>query len=183
MISFTFGNRGECTYCGRESEHMDHVIPLSYVSSQCDRREAARGVLTPSCARCNGWLGNRMFACFLDRLSYIQDRLLCRRDRVSGPDWDEDELEDVDSALRGYIQSRQGEKQELDNRLLHNRLARTGPVVEELRFVPELNPLSKYYDHNAASYFACVLPKYLQRQIEGVEDRVWLAAPLSATLS
>jgi len=42
-----------CTYCGKQSEHLDHVIPLS--------RGGLHGVgnLTASCAYCNRQKGNK----------------------------------------------------------------------------------------------------------------------------
>ena len=99
-----FGIDGTCTYCGGESECIDHVIPWAYIANHGEARSNHRGLTTPACNWCNARLGSKMFPSMLERLMHIETkaRTLAKKHKKA-PAWADEEIMELDGSLRVYV--------------------------------------------------------------------------------
>lgn len=96
-----------CTYCGLPAQDRDHVIPLTYSSSQTRRRESdyTDENCVPSCRECNNTANARVFDSLEEKRDYIQQKLGYKYRSISDfPDWTPEEIAEMGSAFRRPIQ-------------------------------------------------------------------------------
>lgn len=100
------GDLGDpCAYCGVESTQYDHVPPLHYVS-RLSEEEIAAGDLRkyPSCNECNSALTGQLFLTLNERRAHILEFLRAKyRKFLRMPQWDEDELGELDTDMADDI--------------------------------------------------------------------------------
>lgn len=107
-VRMRFGIPGMCSYCGRPSESIDHVIPISLDMERQGRSLHSFGMTTYSCHFCNCSKGDLVFSSYRDILLYIRKRNLFRfRDILYSEPWSDGEINGLDWTLRSYVKSRQ----------------------------------------------------------------------------
>ena len=97
-----------CTYCGQVSDTLDHIPPLVMVGAMASTGANldAPFIKVPACHECNSILGavNRMR--IRDRRAHVKDALRKKYKKfLRIPNWDEDELEEVDPAFAREIRA------------------------------------------------------------------------------
>lgn len=92
-----------CIYCGAPSDCRDHVIPVAYLS-------LARGYdpekqwIVPACNNCNLLAGPYIAFSIAEKAQYILGRFRCKYKKLlKHPEWQQDELDDLDYSLRTMI--------------------------------------------------------------------------------
>lgn len=107
-ISFIFGIRNVCTYCGDPADCLDHVIPWSYISA-ADRKSGghAPGIRTWACRECNSILGAKRAPTMWRRVVYVNDRLRFRLDEyLAYPVWTREQMLKLGPNLRRQTEAR-----------------------------------------------------------------------------
>lgn len=103
------GDYGDpCTYCGQVSDTLDHVPPLNMVYIKAEVGLECEGpfVKVPACSECNMLLGKVHKVSIKERRAHIKDAIKKKYKRfLKIPNWDEDELEDVDPAFARDIRA------------------------------------------------------------------------------
>lgn len=129
-----------CTYCGEPADTMDHLIPVSYQTSERNLSGSARhrsslGPTVPACMECNGVLGNRMFDTLADRAKYVEKSYRRRYKKLlASPKWTVDELLEVGPSLRASIMQDAGKRLQVEEQIAHAmRLAHTKAEALPLR--------------------------------------------------
>ena len=104
-----------CIYCGVPANVWDHVPPIVLASNY-----EGTFILVPACRECNGFL-NRLNTMDLEgRRRHIIGRILARRKSVlNTPDWDENELDEIEGWVNEYIKSELKKKKCLMDRMGH----------------------------------------------------------------
>jgi hypothetical protein len=78
-VSFIFGVRFTCTYCGNPADGLDHVMPWTVITSRERHGRGHRGdsvgVRTYACRQCNSILGNKIFPTMWLRIMHVNGRL------------------------------------------------------------------------------------------------------------
>lgn len=109
-----------CTYCNDLADTMDHVIPISRQRT-CKRthtKEKLRKTSVPACRECNCLLGNKEYLTISSRSKYLHDRYLKRYSKLLAmPDWDLDDLDELEHALRTMIEFDIVNKSEVNARI------------------------------------------------------------------
>jgi hypothetical protein len=108
-ISFTFGIRNVCTYCGDPADVLDHVVPWSYLSAVVRKGSQGHdlGIRTWACRECNSILGHKRFPCMWRRIVHVNDRLRVRLDEhLAYPIWQREELRHLGPNLRRQAEAR-----------------------------------------------------------------------------
>ena len=108
-ISFIFGLRHTCTYCGDPADGLDHVVPWSFISAAprtpCAGKQA--GVRTWTCRECNSILGSRVFPTMWLRIMYVNQRLQVRlAEHMAHPLWSREEMKGLRPGLRRQVEAR-----------------------------------------------------------------------------
>jgi len=104
---FKFGCSTICTYCGDDSDSMDHVMVKSGQAILRSKKNAMTGYgpVTPSCHACNSRLLNsRGFDTFYERCQHVSWRL---EKKALPIDWSKRQLGELDYGLRGYVEREQ----------------------------------------------------------------------------
>lgn len=109
-ISFIFGIRNVCTYCGDPADCMDHVVPWSYISTvvrKGGQEGKFLGIRTWACRECNAILGAKRFPCMWRRIVHVHDRLCVRLEHdLMFPIWSREEMIPLRPNLRRQIEAR-----------------------------------------------------------------------------
>lgn len=111
-----------CHYCGdNHALTEDHVPPLSMVAARGVDFFTERGVglwLVKACTECNTILGDKPLISLDRRIAFIYEELQKRyKNLLSQPEWDEDELEELDESLQDYIEQSEYLRRWIEKRL------------------------------------------------------------------
>ena len=94
----------ECVYCGEEAEVYDHVPPIACYP--------ASGLKYPACNRCNSFLHSFVSGNINERKKVLIKQYKKKyRKILKMPEWDEHEMEEVDSSLKAFILSGLAQKE------------------------------------------------------------------------
>lgn len=103
-----------CYYCGVPATEKEHVVPRSLLEKlnvlqdgevMRDLCYPGRVLLVPSCSECNRILGKKYFKTLGERRHFVKAQLRHKYQRLLGmPSWSEDELSELKSKLRGYVE-------------------------------------------------------------------------------
>lgn len=87
-----------CTYCGVESDVMDHVPPIHLADRLCSEEQAQIDFKKlPACTECNVALGGRLLKTVSDRRRHVLRYLRQKYAKfVRMPEWTEEELGTLD---------------------------------------------------------------------------------------
>ena len=103
------GSYGDpCTYCGQASDHMDHIPPLLSVYQMSATGAECEGpyVKVPACSECNNYLNAKPVISIKKRRSMAKDHIRKKyKHFLRIPNWDEDELEEMDPSFANEIRS------------------------------------------------------------------------------
>lgn len=101
--------KGLCAYCGEYGSEVEHVVP---------RVSKLPTYTVLACRECNGTAGDRLFASFPEKQSFILAQYKKRYARVLRlPEWTEDEIDEMGYALRKQIEAYQTVKASIERRL------------------------------------------------------------------
>lgn len=121
-----------CIYCGCKAEQLDHVLPVSFAAqlNLSDARvikEVFRGLyLVPCCGECNRIASSKPFFSILEKRKYIQAKLRNKYSKLlHSPDWDVDEIEELEGTLRRTVIANMVTKYGMFQRVLHPRQVMT----------------------------------------------------------
>lgn len=110
-----------CRYCGDRADTIDHVPPLSYVSTVGIQR--AREVvgwlrLVDSCGACNGYLGSMHLLTLSDRLAHLKKVYSTKRSKLRvAPGWTERQIKALGPNLRRQFRASVAEHTRLTAKL------------------------------------------------------------------
>ena len=95
-----------CSYCGSiHANTLDHVIPHSYDHVH-NKRTYSKDKVVPCCSECNTMLGNKLFDTISEKAAYLILKYNKKYKKLlSLPNWDEEELEEIDGRLKEKIVS------------------------------------------------------------------------------
>lgn len=135
-----------CTYCGDVADCFDHVVPFS--RSNFNRRKRIfkiskkemRSLCVPSCTECNSLLGNKEFLTVGRRASYLHKKYKKRYSKLlSLPDWDAEEIEELEYTMRDIILKDITAKREIKKRIyLCKERELEDPTIEMVWFQVDL---------------------------------------------
>lgn len=96
-----------CAYCGDWANTLDHVIPISYLSSS-DRNKIANysddSNLVEACRECNCLASNMVFDSIDEKRAYIQEKLEMRYARlIKMPIWTREEIKEMGWKFRNEL--------------------------------------------------------------------------------
>ena len=108
-----------CTYCGREGDEDEHVIPLSYLGERRLSKENGQWVVQ-SCRTCNQLGCDSIFFTIPDKAQFILSEYQRKYRKVLGtPNWSDDELADLSYELRTMIEGHITAKSILIEKIKH----------------------------------------------------------------
>ena len=90
----------KCIYCGSYGESKDHIPPIS----RADDFPLAERIIVRACIECNSVLGARLLIKIEERAKFLFEKYKVRYRKILGmPDWDEDEIEELQGMLKRKI--------------------------------------------------------------------------------
>lgn len=135
-IDFTYFDHeslesNECFYCEEWADTADHCPPISLVKF-CHYYERIK---VRCCRSCNGMLGGRYLPSLFVRVEFLIQRYKKKFSRIlKMPIWYDCELEDVNGALKKYIQIEIENKELIKNKISY--LEKLLIEIEGISFVP-----------------------------------------------
>lgn len=100
-----------CEYCGLPADTVDHVKPVAYTNAIEHLAKISNTKLVYCCRECNSIAGSRVFQSLAAKRAYIQQRLRQKYKKyLKMPNWSEDELSEMGSEMRRYIEQGQAMK-------------------------------------------------------------------------
>lgn len=110
-----------CYYCADMADSYDHVPSLDTTYSFGADRLLRRGVKlwkVKSCRQCNNILSNRLILYVDHRARFLYEYYKKKYERrLIDPNWEEDELDELDYTLRSYIEDNETVKLWMERRL------------------------------------------------------------------
>lgn len=108
-LYLAIGRTGDpCTYCGLPADTVDHVPPLKALGVYGSEYFYGMGVqpsTLPSCTECNVELSCRSLWWVDDRCAFLVERYKRKYfDLLDRPSWSQDEINELDGMLRGYVE-------------------------------------------------------------------------------
>jgi hypothetical protein len=98
---YTFIAGDACIYCGVVAEVLDHAYPMAREPSLAP---PGMMLLVPACAECNSMATNEVHRSIDERRAYIHRRLRERnKSLLNTPEWDDDELAELEGRLRESV--------------------------------------------------------------------------------
>jgi len=108
----------QCTYCGVQSNALDHIIPVSY--NQITRKGAkySKEITVPCCHECNGTLSNKWLPTIAER---AEELIKCYTKKYKSvleqKHWTDEELDNLSGNLKKMIRGKVQAKRDIDERL------------------------------------------------------------------
>lgn len=97
----------DCTYCGMNAAHMDHVVPKVYSNSQ----SVSRDCCVPACAECNQLLRDFYYVTVAERAGWLAIAIARKHKKLLGsPDWREEDYECLEGRLLRHVKAQQFKK-------------------------------------------------------------------------
>ena len=108
-----------CIYCGFIADTWDHFVPLYVIHIIAANIENIRGkILVPACRECNSTAGAKLFNSLGAKRRYINSRYQIKYAYLlNGPDWTEEELNDLGYVLQTKIRGQMALKSVIKERL------------------------------------------------------------------
>lgn len=115
-----------CVYCGEPAEHIDHVLPVSFITQNrapLTKTQRAQLITVPACADCNHRAGGRVFKSLMQKRNWLRVDLENKERRLLlEPMWTEQEIAALGHGIRGYVIARQAKRVLTLTRLTHDGL-------------------------------------------------------------
>lgn len=136
-VSDETGTNVFCVYCGDFYQCRDHVIPLAWLRVYRDYRP---GETVYCCMMCNQSAGSYPARNVQDKAFYLIHRYQHKYAKVLAlPNWEEDEIDELEGMLKDYIKGNTYLKQVLMRKLENLDLVSLGfPAVEIKNYFTEL---------------------------------------------
>lgn len=109
-----------CIYCGERADSLDHVFPLSFLSTMSRRQGGMKsiGVTVDCCRDCNSRLCASMFYSFQDRLDSARERIAKKNARlIKLPHWEDAEIRKLRGGLRKLVKKRNVQREVVMQRM------------------------------------------------------------------
>jgi len=111
LLRYKTGNPSTpCYYCGVPAEEKEHTVPFSYIDELKRLEDMGVAVIVPkqilvyACRECNMLLGGNYYGTPKQRKAELKIKLAKKyRKLLTAPDWDDDEIEELDGRIREYV--------------------------------------------------------------------------------
>ena len=104
------GECEQCFYCGVPAEEKEHTVPISYINDLERLRGLGLSVaipeqkIVPTCFECNQLLGKKYYGTPNQRKIELKVLLSDKyRKLIESPDWDDDEIVEMNGRMKEYI--------------------------------------------------------------------------------